>query len=186
MRLPEECKIEGADYEHLESIFQLVLSSYAGLLGLDSFEPIIKYDREAYGPHYKFLSLENLRSWFRSGGREQVFVAVCGDSVIGVVIFGVMGGGEGYVEEIHVSPEYRGKGIGAALLRSAERALTSRGVGRVLLEAHEGAIGFFEKMGYKVLAEVGLYMGKLRYYLLEKVISPSHAPRATETGKAIQ
>ncbi len=168
MRLPEECKIQEAVEEHLESVFQLVMSSYAMLLRLDGFEPIIQYDKEVYGPHYKFLSVENLRSWFRRNGRGQVLVAVCGDRVAGVIIFGVMREVEGYIEELHVSPEYRGKGIGAALLEHAERALAGRGVRRVLLEAHEGAIRFFEKMGYKVLAEVGLYMGKLHYHLLEK------------------
>ena len=59
----------------------------------------------------------------------------------------------GLLSNIYVVPEYRGRDIGSALLRAAERSLADRGVDVVVLEAmaaNDRARRFYERHGYDV------------------------------------
>jgi ribosomal protein S18 acetylase RimI-like enzyme len=89
---------------------------------------------------------------------DRLFVAR-EDRVAGFVTFSVSDGGygldvqKGVVENIYVAPEYRGQGVGSALLDCAERRLAARGVDRVGLEAmadNEDARRFYRRHGYDV------------------------------------
>ncbi|GAA0539852.1 GNAT family N-acetyltransferase [Halorubrum ejinorense] len=77
--------------------------------------------------------------------------------LIGFVGFSVERGGyerdgvRGTVSNLYVSPEWRGEGIGAALLDAAERALAGEGADRVALEAlaaNDRAREFYADRGY--------------------------------------
>lgn len=54
------------------------------------------------------------------------------------------------VGRLAVRREYRGRGLGGAVLREAERQLRLLGAGRVRLAAQVRARGFYEKQGYAV------------------------------------
>jgi GNAT superfamily N-acetyltransferase len=61
-----------------------------------------------------------------------------------------------YLEDIFVRPEWRGKGIGRALLASVARVAVERGCGRMewsVLDWNEPAIGFYKKLGATPLDE---------------------------------
>jgi GNAT superfamily N-acetyltransferase len=61
-----------------------------------------------------------------------------------------------YLEDIFVSPEYRGRGIGKALLSAVARVATERGCGRLdwsVLDWNESAIGFYRSLGASVLPD---------------------------------
>jgi GNAT superfamily N-acetyltransferase len=56
--------------------------------------------------------------------------------------------GTHHVNRMVTRLEYRGQGIGARVLESAEAAATERGATRLTLHAREAAVGFYEKAGY--------------------------------------
>ena len=77
--------------------------------------------------------------------------------LIGFVGFSVERGGydrdgvRGTVSNLYVTPEWRGEGVGAALLDAAERALAGEGADRVALEAlaaNDRAREFYADHGY--------------------------------------
>ena len=85
-----------------------------------------------------------------------VVVAMSADTgfenkVIGFV-GGAIRGGHGHISGIAVDKEYRMKGIGKDLLKTLEHEFIAKGFDKVTLEvrkSNRGAIGFYEKQGYK-------------------------------------
>ena len=61
----------------------------------------------------------------------------------------------GYVVgRIAVLQEFRGRSLGSAVLREAERQISALGGARVLLAAQLQARGFYEKQGYAAFGDV--------------------------------
>jgi GNAT superfamily N-acetyltransferase len=61
-----------------------------------------------------------------------------------------------YLEDIFVLPDYRGRGIGKALLIAVAKIAAARDAGRLewsVLDWNQPAIDFYEKMGAKILNE---------------------------------
>ncbi|MCU0570792.1 MAG: GNAT family N-acetyltransferase [Oculatellaceae cyanobacterium Prado106] len=61
-----------------------------------------------------------------------------------------------YLEDLFVLPEYRGRGIGKALLANLAKLARDRNYGRLewsVLDWNETAIAFYEKMGATVLPD---------------------------------
>lgn len=88
------------------------------------------------------------------------FVALVGDVVIGTVMAGY-DGHRGWIYSVAVSPAYRRQGVGARLVRFAERALASKGCVKVnlqILEENNSVTAFYDALGYAVEKRVS--MGK--------------------------
>jgi GNAT superfamily N-acetyltransferase len=65
-----------------------------------------------------------------------------------------------YLEDLFVRPEYRGRGIGKALLASIARLAVERGAGKLewsVLNWNEPAIGFYRALGARPLDEWTVY-----------------------------
>jgi GNAT superfamily N-acetyltransferase len=61
-----------------------------------------------------------------------------------------------YLEDIFVLPEYRGRGVGKALLSRVAKVACERGCGRLewsVLDWNVSALGFYESLGASVLQE---------------------------------
>jgi ribosomal protein S18 acetylase RimI-like enzyme len=55
-----------------------------------------------------------------------------------------------YLEDLYVAPEWRGRGVGRALMRELARIAAREGCGRMqwmVLETNEAGIGFYESLG---------------------------------------
>jgi ribosomal protein S18 acetylase RimI-like enzyme len=95
--------------------------------------------------------------------RDLFFVA----AVDGVVVGTVMGGYDGHrgwVYAVAVQPQHRRQGIGSALVRRLEAALSEHGCLKVNLQVRASnaeVIAFYEKLGYGVEERVS--MGKRLY-----------------------
>jgi ribosomal protein S18 acetylase RimI-like enzyme len=87
--------------------------------------------------------------------------------VVGDVVGTVMGGYDGHrgwVYSVAVSEAHRRRGIGSALVRHLEAALTERGCLKVNLQVrapNAGVVAFYEDLGYGIEERVS--MGK-RFY----------------------
>ena len=55
----------------------------------------------------------------------------------------------GYVDQMYVRPNYRGRGLGRELLRRCEAWFRELGIGHVLLHAAPRALRFYEREGYQ-------------------------------------
>ena len=65
-----------------------------------------------------------------------------------------------YLEDLFVLPEWRGRGIGRALLRYLARIAVSRGCGRMewsVLDWNEPAIGFYRSLGARPMGDWTVY-----------------------------
>jgi ribosomal protein S18 acetylase RimI-like enzyme len=95
--------------------------------------------------------------------RDLFFVAAVDGTVVGTVMGGY-DGHRGWVYSVAVRPQVQRRGIGGALLRRLEAALTERGCLKVNLQvrtSNAGVIAFYEKLGYAVEERVS--MGKRLY-----------------------
>ena len=88
------------------------------------------------------------------------FVALEADAVVGTILAGY-DGHRGWLYSVAVRESSRHRGIGTALVRHAERALTERGCVKINLQiagGNEGVTAFYESLGYVV--EPRISMGK--------------------------
>lgn len=88
------------------------------------------------------------------------FVATRGSAVIGTILAGY-DGHRGWLYSVAVDPSHRMNGVGTALVRHAERALTERGCMKINLQVladNEPVAGFYRSLGYGV--EQRISMGK--------------------------
>jgi GNAT superfamily N-acetyltransferase len=91
----------------------------------------------------------------------EVLLAKSDDEIVGFALFfhnySTFVGRPGiYLEDLFVMPEHRGRGIGRTLLVSLARLAVERGCGRVewsVLDWNEPAIGFYQRMGARVMDE---------------------------------
>ncbi len=56
--------------------------------------------------------------------------------------------GDGHIERVSTLPSYQGKGCGRAGIEEAEKWLAEKGAKRIVINAREAVIGFYEKLGY--------------------------------------
>ena len=95
--------------------------------------------------------------------RDLFFVADRDGAVIGTVMGGY-DGHRGWIYSVAVAPQQRRRGIGRALIRRLEAALSQRGCLKVNLQIRSSnthVIAFYEKLGYSVEERVS--MGKRLY-----------------------
>jgi ribosomal protein S18 acetylase RimI-like enzyme len=92
---------------------------------------------------------------------ELFFVAVIDGTVVGTVMGGY-DGHRGWVYSLAVLPDYRGRGIGTALMRHVEGELTRRGCPKInlqVLASNVATVAFYTKLGYVV--EERISMGRV-------------------------
>jgi predicted GNAT family N-acyltransferase len=86
---------------------------------------------------------------------EQVhLVAMNGrGQVIGCVLV-AFSGNVAKARQLAIEGAYRGRGIGAELMKRAEQAILARNIRTVMLHGRVTARGLFEKLGYTAVSEV--------------------------------
>ncbi|MFN8634872.1 MAG: GNAT family N-acetyltransferase [Chloroflexota bacterium] len=82
---------------------------------------------------------------------EQVFVAEVDGQLAGFLALKDRGGGQGYLHEIFVEPEYQHRGIGSILMRLAKE-LAPAGLRLHTLQRNARAAAFYERHGFTVLS----------------------------------
>ena len=92
---------------------------------------------------------------------DTCFVAEENNIIVGVILAG-NDGRRGYIHHTAVNPEYRGRGIGSALVEHALKSLKQCGISKVALVAfarNEIGNAFWERMGF-TLREDLVYRNK--------------------------
>ena len=128
---------------------------------------VVRIERASFNEEYPrgvFLAfLENNPSTF--------LVAEYGGRIIGYVMGYLRPDLEGHIMNIAVDPEYRGNGIGTALLTEVIERLINEGARYIGLEvrvSNEKAIRLYESFGFKKIKRIIAYYsdGEDAYYML--------------------
>ncbi len=85
--------------------------------------------------------------------------------------------GTGRIRYMCVMPQWRGRGVGAALLESLEKAARDQGMTRILLDARAPVIGFYLRHGYRDLGPGPLLFGVIAHRRMEKRLDRKCARR---------
>jgi GNAT superfamily N-acetyltransferase len=93
------------------------------------------------------------------GGDLEVLSARAGDRLVGVAVLafrpGVSVGADfASVEELHVRPQERGRGVGRALLAAVGERCRGRGVSYVEVQTDDEAALFYETLGFESETDV--------------------------------
>jgi ribosomal protein S18 acetylase RimI-like enzyme len=79
--------------------------------------------------------------------------------------------GLGQIRMMAVAPEATRLGVGAAICQELEQAAFARGAKRILLEAREAAVGFYERLGYAVIEQSYLLFNSIQHYRMGKELN---------------
>lgn len=144
--MTKELKIRSANPADVNAIFNLI-------------QALAKYEQLSYQVTGNVESLKD--HLFGTNPCVEAMVAELDSLVVGFALFftnystfltkpGI------YLEDLFVLPEYRGQGIGKALLTYLGKLAVEREAGRLewsVLDWNQNAIDFYQKMGAKVLPD---------------------------------
>jgi ribosomal protein S18 acetylase RimI-like enzyme len=96
------------------------------------------------------------------------YVAYEGERLAGVLILNLKGSFVGYIQTVCAAPEYRGQGVGTALVAFAEERIfrEHRNVFICVSDFNPGARRLYERLGYRLVGELTDYIVAGRSELL--------------------
>jgi len=101
------------------------------------------------------------------------FIALFQDKVVGTARFHKVNESFGQIQYLAVEEPFRGKGIGAKLLEAIHLTAMNQLLKFIILNANETALQFFEKMGYKAIADGPLLFGEIKHKKMVRKFSRS-------------
>ncbi len=75
------------------------------------------------------------------------------DEMIGCCMLSKTEEGELRLRQKAVKDYLQGTGIGASIISFAENLARDRGFGKIVMHARDSAVGFYEKLGYKIVGD---------------------------------
>lgn len=102
-----------------------------------------------------------LDRYFAEGGEDRLYVARDGGRVIAFTSLQVYRDEEPpyvYFDDISVTAEYRGQGVGTALIRTAEKYSAQTGINAVVFHVEKNntkAFSLYERLGYRIFRDDG-------------------------------
>lgn len=117
---------------------------------------------------------------------QEAYVALDDDGVAGFVLVVMTGALVGYIRSVAVRGDFRGRGLGSALIAFSERRIF-RDVPNVFLcvsSFNERAKALYERLGYRIVGELPDYVVRGHSeWLLRKTIGPllGGSPRAEQS-----
>lgn len=67
-----------------------------------------------------------------------------------------------------IEPDWRGRGVGRAILGRLEALARKEGATSMVLNAREGATKFYERMGYKIRGEGPMLFGEIKHFRMQR------------------
>ena len=92
------------------------------------------------------------------------------EKILGCCLITRIGPGTCRLRQMAVLNSLQGKGIGAAMLNFAENVARDRGFRNMTMHARKTAIGFYEKLGYKIKGDEFLEI-TIPHFIMEKRLS---------------
>lgn len=89
-------------------------------------------------------------------------------NVIGVARLQYNSDTEAQIRYMAVDPEHKKLGIGRALVNALEQYARNNSRKTMVLDAREPAVGFYEKLGYRITEKTYLLFGEIQHYRMIK------------------
>lgn len=129
-------------------------------MSIDDYEAV--YELWENTPNMGLRTLDDSKegiAMFLKRNPETCFVALGGETVIGVILCG-HDGRRGYIYHTVIHPDHRKQGVGTALINAAVSALQKEGITRVCLnvmESNENGKRFWVNRGWEKKDFLGFY-----------------------------
>ena len=105
------------------------------------------------------LGLSWMSSDFEAEDVSYHLGAFRGERLVGTLILRPREAGVLQMRQVAVAPDEQGHGVGAALVRYAEQVAAARGYLTIAANARMAVIGFYRKLGYRVVGESFVQVG---------------------------
>ena len=99
-----------------------------------------------------------------------LIVAFEEDELLGCCVISILDRTTFRLRQMAVLPNYQRKGIGASILNYVENIARDRGCIKIMMHSRLTAIGFYQRMGYKVVGDIFEEVG-LPHRYMEKTIN---------------
>ncbi len=132
--------------------------------------------------HYYNLRWQILRApWKQPAGSEldevedECFhvMAVTESEIIGVARLQYNSKTEAQIRYMAVAHSCERQGVGRELLSALEHQASASSCNRIILDAREPAVGFYEKLGYTVIEKSYLLFDEIQHFRMNKDIQPA-------------
>lgn len=100
-------------------------------------------------------------SWHR-------MACLAGREPVGVARLHLIDPATAQIRYMAVEPAFQRRGIGRALTRALEEQAMQLGAGTIVLHARETCVGFYERLGYEVLAPAHTLFGAIPHHEMRK------------------
>ena len=77
---------------------------------------------------------------------------------------------EAQIRYMAVEKKYEGNGIGRMIVNTLEQQARKKNVGTVILDAREPAVGFYQKLGYKIEKKSYVLFNEIQHFRMTKQI----------------
>lgn len=95
-------------------------------------------------------------------------MAVAGNRVVGVGRLQYNSAEEAQIRYMAVSEEYKGNGIGRQIVNALEQEALDQNINTIVLDAREPAVGFYQKLDYRVEQRSYLLFDEIQHYRMIK------------------
>ncbi len=92
------------------------------------------------------------------------------DRLIGIGRLHVKADNSAQLRYMATDPQARGTGVGRLVLESLESIAKKRGIKHVCLNARESATGFYEHLGYRIVAKGPTLFNDIKHLIMEKTL----------------
>jgi predicted GNAT family N-acyltransferase len=75
---------------------------------------------------------------------------------------------EGQIRSMAVRTENQGNGFGGKIIRFIEQKAKEKKIQKIILDARENAVHFYEKHGYRITGNSYLLFGTIKHFRMEK------------------
>ena len=93
-----------------------------------------------------------------------------GDKTVGAGRLQFNSVNQAQIRYMAVEKEYEGNGIGRMIVNALEREAGNKNIKTIMLDAREPAVGFYEKLGYKIEEQSYLLFDQIQHYRMKKHI----------------
>ncbi len=92
------------------------------------------------------------------------------EKVIAIARLQFNSGTEAQIRYMAVSPSYERQGIGRALINTLEQRAKKSSHKKIILDAREPAVGFYEKLGYRIIEKSYLLFDEIQHFRMSKTL----------------